>query len=201
MPKKLRQAVENLKVFQPIGDRRLPSAKKYGECVKYFRELAGLTMMQLAKEAYTTYQNVSAIENGKRTKINIETMYIFAVVLKCSIDNLLGITFEKGKILEETSKDKAPEDKVLEDDSAEKETVKDEISGGKAVEPAIDFISPTEGKLYLALNDFCFKCPPLYDVIVCLAEHGTKHDLQRASEILYSGYKEFFETWDVKLNN
>lgn len=170
--KELRGPIEELKKFQPLGKKRLPTTKKYGALVRKYRIETGYSIQMLADKIGITRQSMCDIEKGKRAKINKDLMYAIAVVLDCSIDNLLGRTKKKGKI----------------------------SKSGKQYSPGVVFAPPEEKDIALALLNIHRRHPELEQRIIWLAKHGTDVDFQKVNSLLAAGLQELFTDSSFSIN-
>ena len=64
----------------------------FGERLKMFRELAGLSQSELARRADISRPTISAVESGRQVNVNIDTAQRLARALKISLDVLVGDT-------------------------------------------------------------------------------------------------------------
>ncbi len=62
----------------------------FGERLKMFRELAGLTQGELARKAGINRPTISAVESGKQVNVNVFTARSLARALEISLDMLVG---------------------------------------------------------------------------------------------------------------
>ncbi len=62
---------------------------KYGEALKYQREINGLSMLELAKQINTSHQNISRWENGLVLP-NIDFCVQLADFYGITVDELIG---------------------------------------------------------------------------------------------------------------
>lgn len=176
--------IRELKQSQPLGNKDLPSPKEYGKLVRKYREQAGFTIQRLAEAVNMTRQSMSEIERGNRAIVDVELMYMIAVVLGCSIDNLLGITEEIGAISEEC------EDKESREDKEDK----------KKLKAAIIYAPPEDVDIASALLQFHRKHPIFEQQIIWLAKHGNDVILQKASDLLAIGLQEYFNESSFSTN-
>lgn len=62
---------------------------KYGEALKYHREAAGISQLELSKKIGTSHQNISRWENGSVLP-NIDFCVRLADFYDISVDELIG---------------------------------------------------------------------------------------------------------------
>ncbi|WP_089936037.1 helix-turn-helix domain-containing protein [Candidatus Entotheonella palauensis] len=62
----------------------------FGERLKMFRELAGLSQGELARKAGIHRATITAVENGRQANVNVFTARSLARALEISIDMLVG---------------------------------------------------------------------------------------------------------------
>ena len=62
----------------------------FGQRLKMFRELAGLTQGELARRAGINRPTITALENGRQLDVTLETARRLARALKISLDRLVG---------------------------------------------------------------------------------------------------------------
>jgi repressor LexA len=65
-------------------------AMTIGERIKYYRELAGMTQLELAKKAGVSYQAISKYENGVVTNIPTKRLQLIADALGTNGAVLMG---------------------------------------------------------------------------------------------------------------
>ena len=68
----------------------------FGQRLKRFRELQGLSQNQLAQQAGVTHPLISMVESGKHHAVRIETAVKLARVLHISLDELIGVATPSG---------------------------------------------------------------------------------------------------------
>ena len=62
----------------------------FGQRLKMFRELAGLTQGELAHRAGIHRPTITAVENGRQVDVTLETARRLARALRISLDRLVG---------------------------------------------------------------------------------------------------------------
>ena len=154
--------------------------------MRKYRTLVGFSIQELAEKINMTRQSMSDLERGKRAAVDTELMYMIAVVLGCSINNLLGITEELGAISEER------EDEEEDRENETKAEGKDDDKGKKKIKAAIIYAPPEDVDIAPALLRLHRKHPIFEQQIIWLAKHGNDVILQKASDLLAIGLQEYF---------
>lgn len=167
--KKLEKEIAYLKALQPVDSITKPDTVTYGKLIRKYREQAGLSIEGLATKVGITRQSMWAIEKGSRAKIDVELMYVIAVILRCSIDNLTGKTEKRGEILNPRNLEKT-------DEEYEKE----------------DISTPEIRNLSEAIEWIEYMHPDLAKRIILLARAGDYVVVQKANDLLEAGLREFF---------
>ena len=165
---KMKEQLARLERLQPKDSVSLPDITTYGELVRKYRGEAHLTIEQLAEEVGMTRQSMLDIEKGRRAKIDVELMYMIAISLGCSIDNLTGKTEIRGGILGINSE----------------EELEAGVKGASA--------TPEIRELYEALKQLHYMHPDLAKRIIILARAGEYPTIQKANDLLDVGLREFF---------
>lgn len=170
--KKMVEELARLKSLQPVDNIILPDTTTYGELVRKYRGEANLTIEQLAQSVGMTRQSMSDIEKGRRAQIDVELMYMIAISLGCSIDNLIGKAEKRGEILGINSLE--------------------ELEAG--IKGAV--YAPEIRELHEAIEQIHHMHPDLAKRIVTLARAGDYPTIQKANDLLDVGLREFF--YDLK---